>query len=63
MDGEVWDTQSGDSLRTLRADRYYERLDITGLSGITDGQRAAPLAVWGLCSGSVRLNIQMCNAF
>jgi WD40 repeat protein len=36
---------SGASLRTLRADRRYERLDITGLSGVTAAQRAALLAL------------------
>jgi WD40 repeat protein len=32
-------------LRTLRADRRYERLDITGLTGVTEAQRAALLAL------------------
>jgi WD40 repeat protein/transcriptional regulator with XRE-family HTH domain len=51
FDGTVrlWDTRrvpgSGASLRTLRADRRYERLDITGLTGITAAQRAALLAL------------------
>jgi hypothetical protein len=29
----------------LRSDRRYERLDITGLTGITEAQRAALLAL------------------
>jgi WD40 repeat protein len=37
----VWDTQSGTCVRTLRADRRYARLDITGLTGVTEAQRAA----------------------
>jgi hypothetical protein len=32
-------------VRTLRAERCYERLDITGLTGITDAQRQALLAL------------------
>jgi WD40 repeat protein/transcriptional regulator with XRE-family HTH domain len=46
FDGTVklWDANSGACLRTLRPERRYERLDVTGLSGITEGQRAALLA-------------------
>jgi WD40 repeat protein len=51
FDGTVrlWDTHSeagtGACLRTLRVDRHYERMDITGLTGVTDAQRAALLAL------------------
>ena len=41
----VWDLHSGEHLQTLRRDRPYERLDITGLTGITDAQRASLLAL------------------
>jgi WD40 repeat protein/transcriptional regulator with XRE-family HTH domain len=46
-DGAVrlWDPRSGACLRTLRSDRRYERLDITGLTGVTEAQRAALLAL------------------
>jgi WD40 repeat protein/transcriptional regulator with XRE-family HTH domain len=37
---KVWDLQSAELLRTLRLDRPYERLDITGIQGLTDAQRA-----------------------
>jgi hypothetical protein len=41
----VWEATSGACLRTLRADRSYERLDITGLTGVTAAQQAALLAL------------------
>ena len=40
-----WEASSGTCLRTLRVDRRYERLAITGLTGITDAQHAALLAL------------------
>ncbi len=41
-DGAValWDLQRGEHLRTLRRDRPYERLDITGIRGLTEAQKA-----------------------
>jgi WD40 repeat protein len=47
LDGTVrlWDARSGACLRTLRPDRFYERLDITGLTGVTAAQRVALLAL------------------
>jgi WD40 repeat protein/transcriptional regulator with XRE-family HTH domain len=47
IDGTVrlWEVSSGICLRTLRAERRYERLDITGLTGVTEAQRAALLAL------------------
>ncbi|HKV01498.1 MAG TPA: hypothetical protein VJQ26_05200, partial [Ktedonobacteraceae bacterium] len=34
------DLQSGERLRTLRRDRPYERLNITGIRGVTQAQKA-----------------------
>ncbi len=36
----LWSLSSGDYLRTLRRDRPYERLDITGIRGLTEAQKA-----------------------
>ena len=41
----LWDTSSGACLRILRSDRRYERLDITGLTGVTEARRAALLTL------------------
>jgi WD40 repeat protein len=46
-DGTVrlWQVSSGRCLHVLRSARRYERVDITGLTGITAAQRAALLAL------------------
>ena len=46
-DGTVrlWDSPHGTQLRALRADRPYEGMDITGLTGVTQAQREALLAL------------------
>jgi hypothetical protein len=36
----LWDLQSGEHLQTLRRDRPYERLNITGVRGLTQAQKA-----------------------
>jgi WD40 repeat protein/transcriptional regulator with XRE-family HTH domain len=47
IDGTVrlWQTRDGACVQTLRAERRYERMDITGLTGITEAQRGALLAL------------------
>jgi WD40 repeat protein/transcriptional regulator with XRE-family HTH domain len=41
----LWHTERSELIRTLRIDRPYERMDIRGLTGITEAQRAALLAL------------------
>lgn len=43
----LWDTRTGAVLRTPRVERCCERLDITGVTGITEAQRETliPLGV------------------
>jgi WD40 repeat protein len=50
LDGTVrlWEPSRGSSLRILRRDRRYERMDITGLTGVTAAQRAALLTLGAL---------------
>jgi WD40 repeat protein/transcriptional regulator with XRE-family HTH domain len=36
----IWGLHSGEHLRTLRRDRPYERLNITGIRGLTQAQKA-----------------------
>jgi WD40 repeat protein/transcriptional regulator with XRE-family HTH domain len=42
---QLWKASTGSHLRTLRVDRRYERLAIAGLTGITDAQCTALLAL------------------
>jgi WD40 repeat protein len=37
---KLWDVQTGNCLKTLRADRPYEGMDITGAMGLTEAQKA-----------------------
>lgn len=37
----LWDLDSGEHVRTLRRDRPYERLNITGIRGLSDTQKAS----------------------
>ncbi|OLB33021.1 MAG: hypothetical protein AUH05_17860 [Ktedonobacter sp. 13_2_20CM_53_11] len=48
---KVWNVESTELVRTLRRDRPYERLDITGLRGVTEVQKAT-LRALGAIEGS-----------
>jgi len=41
----LWDLGSGEPLQTLRRDRPYERLNITGTQGLSDAQKASLCAL------------------
>jgi WD40 repeat protein len=53
-DGTVrlWQASTGRCMRTLRGDRRYERVDITGLTGVTEAQRQALLALGAVERGA-----------
>jgi hypothetical protein len=36
----LWDVETGECLRTLRAERLYEGMNITGVTGLTEAQKA-----------------------
>ncbi|HEX9076706.1 MAG TPA: NB-ARC domain-containing protein [Anaerolineae bacterium] len=36
---QIWQLENGEHVETLRRDRPYERLNITGAKGLTDGQK------------------------
>jgi WD40 repeat protein len=37
---KLWDVKTGTELKTLRATRFYEGMNITGVSGLTTVQKA-----------------------
>jgi WD40 repeat protein len=37
----LWDLEDGEPLQTLRRDRLYERLNITGMRGLTEAQKVS----------------------
>jgi hypothetical protein len=41
----LWDLSSGEYLQTLRQDRPYERLNITGIRGLTEAQKGTLYAL------------------
>jgi len=49
----IWDLESGDHLRTLRRDRPYERLNITGIRGLTEAQKASLRALGAIEGAAV----------
>ncbi len=42
---KLWDVSTGECLKTLRSNRPYEGMNITGVTGLTSSQRATLLAL------------------
>jgi len=57
LDGtaRVWKTNSPTSVHVLRSDRPYERMDITGLTGVTDAQRMALMSLGAVNHAATRV--------
>ncbi len=50
----LWESQTGKRLLTLRGDRPYERMNITGVTGITEAQRASLQTLGAIEEGNER---------
>jgi hypothetical protein len=48
----LWDLSSDEHLQTLRHDRPYERLDITGIRGLTEAKKATLRALGAIENGA-----------
>jgi WD40 repeat protein len=42
---KLWDVSTGECLKTLRSNRPYEGMNITGVTGLTSAQKATLLAL------------------
>ncbi|MFL5658749.1 MAG: NB-ARC domain-containing protein [Ktedonobacteraceae bacterium] len=49
----LWNLHSGEHLQTLRRDRPYERMDITGIRGVTQAQKASLRALGAIEDSAV----------
>ena len=47
----LWDASNGAHLHTLRSDRRYERVDVTGMTGVTAAQRVSLLVLGAIERG------------
>jgi WD40 repeat protein/DNA-binding CsgD family transcriptional regulator len=54
----LWDLESGEHLRTLRRDRPYERLNISGVKGLTEAQHTSLLALGAIHERGGRLTAE-----
>ena len=52
---KVWDIDSAELLQTLRRDRPYERLNITGAKGLTEAEIASLCALGAISEGDGEL--------
>jgi WD40 repeat protein len=51
----IWDQRSSEHLQTLRRDRPYERLNITGVRGLTEARKTTLQALGAIEEGESRL--------
>jgi WD40 repeat protein/transcriptional regulator with XRE-family HTH domain len=51
---KLWEVQTGACIKTLRSDRPYERMNITGVTGLTEAQKATLKALGAVESGGYR---------
>jgi len=54
----LWDLEDGKHLRTLRRDRPYERLNITGIRGLTQAEIATLRALGAVEDGAIEPVVQ-----
>ncbi len=47
---KLWDVATGECLNTLRSERPYEGMNITGVTGLTDAQKATLKALGAVAS-------------
>ncbi|NJM49041.1 MAG: hypothetical protein HC860_25125 [Alkalinema sp. RU_4_3] len=47
----LWDVETGECLQILRPDRLYEGMNITGVTGLSDGQQAALKQLGAVANG------------
>jgi WD40 repeat protein len=47
----LWDVKSGECINILRSERPYERMNITGATGLTEAQQAALMALGAISNG------------
>ena len=50
----LWDLETGEYLQTLRRDRLYERLNISGIRGLTEAQKQTLRALGAIEDHSVQ---------
>ncbi len=54
----IWDLRSAEHLQTMRRDRPYERLNITGIRGLTQAQKATLRALGAMEDSAVNITQQ-----
>ncbi|MBD2681791.1 MULTISPECIES: NACHT domain-containing protein [Nostoc] len=50
---KIWDIETGECLKTLKSDRPYERMNITGIKGLTRGEIATLKALGAVEDGEI----------